>query len=342
MTTKRRIGKWFGVLAAAAMLVGMIGSAQAQPLKVAYSDWPGWVPWEIAKQKGFFEKNGVEVELVWMDYVAGMEAFAAGQVDCAGMTNGDALVTGANSGKPSVAIIINDYSNGNDMIIAKEGIDSLKDLKGKKVGLEVGFVDHLLLLKGLESVGMSESDVELVNVPTNETPQALSSGSADAIGAWYPSSGQALRVVSGSKPIYTSKEAPGLIYDIMYVSEESLATRREDWVKVVKTWYDVVDFLKDPKNKEEALKIMAGRVSVTPEDYASFMEGTKILTLEEAVATVTAGEEKGLMSWKGSTKVADEFNVKYGVYKEPEYKDSYLDASLTLELAKAKGIKVPE
>src|SRR5262245_52585014 len=62
-------------------------------LKLGYSDWPGWVAWEIAKEKGFFEKNGVAVELVWMDYVASMEAFAAGALDAVAMTNGDALVS---------------------------------------------------------------------------------------------------------------------------------------------------------------------------------------------------------------------------------------------------------
>ena len=70
------------------------------------------------------------------------------------MTNGDALVMGAKSGKPSTAILINDYSNGNDMVIGGPGIEKLADLKGKKMGVEVGFVSHLLLLKALESAGM--------------------------------------------------------------------------------------------------------------------------------------------------------------------------------------------
>ena len=85
-----------------------------------------------------------------MDYVASMDAYVAGNVDAVTMTNGDALVTGG-TGKPSVGIIINDYSNGNDMIVAAPGIDSLEDLKGKKIGLEEGFVIHLLLLKGPSS-----------------------------------------------------------------------------------------------------------------------------------------------------------------------------------------------
>ena len=166
----------------------------AEPLKIGYSDWPGWAAWEIAIEKGWFKEEGVDVKFEWFDYVASMDAFAAGKLDAVGMTNGDALVTGS-TGAKSVMILMNDYSNGNDMVIGKPGINSIKDLKGKKVGVEIGFVSHLLLLNALEKNGMTEADVELVNAPTNETPQVLASGEVDAIVAWQPSSGQALDLV---------------------------------------------------------------------------------------------------------------------------------------------------
>ena len=92
----------------------------------------------------------------WFEYAPSMEAFAAGKVDAVMMTNGDALVTGA-PGARSVAILITDYSNGNDMIVAKPGIDSIKALKGKKVGLEIGLVEHLMLTKALEKNGLKIS-----------------------------------------------------------------------------------------------------------------------------------------------------------------------------------------
>ena len=160
-----------------------------------------------------------------------MGAFAAVQLDAVRMTNGDALVTGA-TGAQNVMILINDYSNGNDMIVGAPSINSITDLKGKKVGVELGFVDHLLLLNGLEKAGMTESDVELVNVPTNETPQVLASGQVDAIGAWQPNSGQALQLVPGSKPIYTSADEPGLIYDVLAVSPSSFTAPKHERKKV--------------------------------------------------------------------------------------------------------------
>lgn len=297
----------------------------AEPLKIGYSDWPGWVAWEIAIEKGMFEKAGVEVQFEWFDYVASMDAFAAQQLDAVTMTNGDALVTGA-TGAQSVMILINDYSNGNDMVVAKPGIESIADLKGKKVGVEIGFVGHLLLLNGLQKAGLTESDVELINVPTNETPQVLASGQVDAIVAWQPNSGQALKLVPGSKRIYSSADEPGLIYDVLAVSPASLAARRDDWQKVLKVWYEAVDFLKDPATSEEAIAIMAARVGIDPEEYKGFIDGTKILTLEEALPFFEKAE--GFTSLYGSSAIVDEFNVTNKVYAEPQDIESYIDASL--------------
>jgi len=304
-----------------------LSAAQAQPLRIGYSDWPGWVAWEVAIENEMFADAGVDVIFDWFDYVASMDAFAAGQLDAVAMTNGDALVTGA-SGGSNVIILINDYSNGNDMIIATAGINAVSDLEGKRIGVEIGFVSHLLLLNALEKSGLSESDVELVNVPTNETPQVLASGGVDAIVAWQPNSGQALGMVPGSKAIYTSADEPGLIYDVLAVNPSSLATRKDDWSKVVDVWYKAVDFILDPATADEAISIMAARVGISPEEYKPFLQGTKILTREEAKGFFARGD--GFDSIYGSTKIADDFNLKYEVYDTPQDIDSYIYPSLTL------------
>lgn len=305
------------------------GSESGGALKIAYSDWPGWVAWEIGIKKGFFEKAGVDVEFVWMDYVASMDAYGAGKVDAVCMTNGDALVIGATA-KPSVAIVINDYSNGNDMLIGAPGIDSVEALKGKKIGLEEGFVPHLLVLKALESHGLSESDITIVNTPTDKTPQVLKTGDVDAICAWQPNSGTALKEVEGSQPIFTSADTPGLIYDCLCVSPESLKEHKDEWAKVVKVWYEIVAFLKDEGNTEEALEILSGRVEVTPDEYEPFLGGTYILTLDEALAVWENAE--GLKSIYGSSKVSNDFNLKYGVYEKAVSFESYFDPSFTKAL----------
>ena len=303
--------------------------ATAEPLKIAYSDWPGWVAWEIAIKKDWFKKEGVEVEFLWFDYVASMDAYAAGKVDAVCMTNGDALVTGA-TGKPSVGIIINDFSNGNDMIVAAPGIDSVKDLKGKKVGVEEGFVCHLLLLKALEANGMSPDDIHIVNTPTDKTAEVLKSGAVDAIAAWQPNSGNALKAVDNSKAIFTSADAPGVIYDLLSVDAESLNKNKAEWTKVAKVWYKVVDYLKDEDNLDEALEILSARVDISPEEYEPFFQGTHILTLEEALKTWEKAE--GFSSIYGSTSIVDDFNVKFEVYEKPLVIDNYLDPSISKSL----------
>ena len=304
--------------------------AKGAPLKIAFSDWPGWTAFEIGIQKGWFKEEGVDVDFSWFEYTPSMEAFAAGKVDAVMMTVGDALVTGA-PGPRSVGILITDYSNGNDMIVAKKGITSLKQLKGKKVGLEIGLVEHLLLQKGLQKVGMKDTDVTLVAVRTDQTAQSLASGDVDAIGAWQPNSGQALKAVAGSKAIFTSADVPGLIYDLVCVSPKSLAQRRADWVKVVKVWNKIEAFVTDPAHKDEAVKIMAGRAGVPAEEYAKFLPGTRFLSPTEALAAYQKNDT--LKSVYGSGKVADAFNVANKVYKDPQKIETYLDPSLSKEAA---------
>lgn len=320
--------KWSGFLksclVAAAFLVAHVAEA-AQPLKIGYSDWPGWVAWQVAIEKGWFKEAGVDVKFDWFDYAASMNAFTAGKIDGVTVTNGDALVTGAGGAK-NVMIIVTDYSNGNDMIVGRPGVKSLKDLKGKKVGLEIGLVEHLLLLNGLEKQGLKEADVSIVNTPTNETPQALASGSLAAIGAWQPNSGEAMKRVPGAKPIYTSADEPGLIYDVLTVSPSSLSSRRADWEKVVKVWAKVVDYINDPKTQPDAVKIMAARVGLKPEAYLPLLKGTRLLTLEEGKQVMVKAD--GFKSLYGSTKIVDDFNVKYGIYKKPQDLSKAIDPSL--------------
>lgn len=311
-------------IGAAFLLSGSLAWAGA-PLKIGYSDWPGWVAWQVAIEKGWFKEAGVDVQFDWFDYVASMDAFAAGKIDAVTVTNGDALVM-ASGGAKNVMILLTDYSNGNDMIVAKPGIKSIKDLKGKKVGLEIGFVEHLLLLNGLEKAGMKESDLTLVNTKTNETPQALASGDLAAIGAWQPNSGEAMKRVPGARPIYTSADEPGLIYDVLTVNPASLAARKADWEKVVKVWGRVVSYINDPKTQADAVKIMAARVGLKPGAYLPLLKGTRLLTLDEGKKVFVKAD--GFKSLYGSTKIADDFNVKYAVYQTPQDLSKMIDPSL--------------
>jgi NitT/TauT family transport system substrate-binding protein len=307
---------------------GLSVPAGAAPLRIGYSDWPGWVAFDIALTKGWFKEAGVDVSFQWFDYSASMDAFTAGKLDADLLTNGDTLVLGSGGTKATI-ILVTDYSFGNDQVIGRPGIKSLADLKGKKVAVEVGLVDHLLLLNGLEKAGMTEADVTLVNTKTNETPQVLASGQVAAICAWQPSSGEAMKLVPGSKPIYTSKEAPGLIYDVLSVNPSSLASRRADWLKLFGVWDRIVKYVYDPKTANDAIKIMGARDGLTPEQYKPLVGGTHLINVADAKKVFTKGP--GLDSMYGSTANADAFNVKYAVYKTKQDVDSYIDPSLEME-----------
>ena len=297
------------------------GALQAEPLKIAYSDWPGFTILEVAKQKGWFKDAGVDVELVWFEYLPSIDAFSAGKVDAVTVVATDALVTGATGAKSKFVAIL-DYSDGSDAIIGAPGISSIKDLKGKKIGLEATLVEHMLLLKALEVNGMKISDVEIVNTATDKTPETLASKQVSAVGAWYPISGQALKQVAGSKKLFSSSEAKGLIYDVLAVNPTSYGKHKEDWAKVASIYYKCVDYLKDPKTSSDAIKIMAAKVGADKSEYAKNIPGTHFLTLDEAKQAVAKGP--GLDSIYGSLTIGNKFNLDNGVYKNSQKPDGYV------------------
>ena len=152
----------------------------------------------------------------------------------------------------------------------------------------------------------------------------------DAIAAWQPNSGQALKAVAGSTSIYSSADEPGLIYDTITVSPQSLAQNRAAWVKLVSVWDKVLAYINDPKTKADALKIMAARTGSTPEEYGAFLGGTRFLSLAES-AKIIADKGDGFKTLTGSSKASDEFNVANGVYKEAQPVPSYIDYTVTAE-----------
>jgi NitT/TauT family transport system substrate-binding protein len=309
------------LIATTLLVLASLAGTMAAPLKIANSDWPGYTVLEVAKQKGWFKEAGLDVELITFEYLPSIDAFSAGKVDAVTIVATDALVTGASGGKSKIIALL-DYSEGSDMIVGAPGINSIKDLKGKKVGIEVTLVEHLLLLQALKDNGMKQSDVELVNTATDKTPETLASGKVAAIGAWYPISGQALKQVAGSKKLFTSAEAKGLIYDVLAVSPTSYAQHKEEWSKVAAIYYKCVDYLKDPKTMDDAVKIMSAKVGADAAEYAKNVPGTHFLTLSEAKTAFKKG--KGLDSIYGSMEIGNQFNLDNKVYKDSQKPESYL------------------
>ena len=287
-------------------------TAATQAITIGYSDWPGFVAWQVAIEKGWLKEAGLNVEFKWFDYSASLSAFAANQLDAVLVTNVDNLVT-ASGGTKGIMIMATDYSAGNDVIIAKEGINSIADLKGKSIATEKGLVDHLLLSTALDDAKISLSDVKLVNSMTNELPQVFASNGVDAIAVWQPVANQALKSVAGSKIIYTSKDKPGLIYDTLTVNMSHLAANKEQWSKLIQVWDKTVKYINDPATHADAVKIMSNRVGVDPQQYEQFIGGTHLLDLAANKKVFTKGS--GFDSIYGSTYHVNKFNVSNGIYK---------------------------
>jgi NitT/TauT family transport system substrate-binding protein len=128
--------------------------------------------------------------------------------------------------------------------------------------------------------------------------------------------------VPGSTKLFTSAQAPGLIYDVLTVNPSSYAAHKEDWAKIAAIYYKCVDYLKDPKTHDDAVKIMAAKVGVDPTAYGKNLPGTHFLTLAEAKQTIKKGD--GLDSIYGSLAVGDKFNIENGVYKQSQKPANYV------------------
>ena len=259
-----------------------------EPIKIGFSAWPGWFPWQVAVEAGIFEQVGVNVEMVWFDgYLDSINAFAAGQLDGNTQTLSDTIAS-VGAGSDQVIVLVNDNSTGNDQIIATADIQSIEDLAGKKIGVEVGVVDHFLLLLGLESVGLTEDDVEIVPLETGAAAAAFAAGQLDAVGVFAPFTTAAL-TLEGSHTLFTSAEFPGSIPDHLALSRELVEARPADVQKIIDAWFMTLDYI--AANPDEAMAMMAERASVSIEDYASYNEGTTIFSVEDNLEAFTEGDD---------------------------------------------------
>jgi NitT/TauT family transport system substrate-binding protein len=310
------------------------GSPGADPLKIAYSDWPGWIAWDIGIKKGWFREAGVAVDFRWFDYASSMDSFATGKVNAVSITLGDAFISGS-MGRPSRCIVATDYSNGNDMIVARPGVKSVADLRRTSIGVEFGTLSHLLVLKALESASIPEPDVKLVNMPTDLLPEALKAGRVDAVAAWQPHSGIALKELPGSRPVFTTKNVPGLIFDVLCVDPKNLEERRADWTKVVEVWFRIAEFVNDPRNADAAAHIMGQRLELAGDQFKPFMEGTRFLGLADNAKAWS--QTDGIDSVYGSSKLVDAFYRRQKMYQEQIHCADYLDGSIVAAITKANA-----
>lgn len=297
------------------------GGTASQPIVIGYSNWVGWWPWAIAEKEGLFAANNVSVEMRWFDgYIESMEAFAAGQIDGNCQTLNDTISFAGEAVNGEVAILVNDNSAGNDKIIVTADINSVADLKGKKVAIEEGVVDDFLLALALEEEGLSRNDVEIVPLETGAAAAAFAAGQVDAVGAFPPYWLTALER-EGSKELITSADFPGAIPDMLVMSQKIINERPEDVQAIVNTWFDVLAFMEE--NPQKADEIMAERAGVSPEELQQLKKGTRFFTIEDNLEAFSAGE--GIVHLPSAAKEMANFMKDVGFIDEVPDLDAILD-----------------
>ncbi len=263
-------------------------TASGEKITLGFSAWPGWFPWQVALKRGLFDDAGLDVDLKYFEsYTDSLNALKAGQIDANTQTLNDTIGSLA-AGSEQVIVLTNDNSTGNDQIIVKPGIEEVADLKGKKVGVEEGTVDHFLLLLGLEDAGLTSEDISLQPLLTDAAAAAFSAGQLDAVGAFAPFTTTALEL-EGSKALFTSADYPGSIPDHLVVSKEFADERASDVQGLVDVWFKTLEWIEE--NQDEAVKIMAERAGVTEAEYREYDEGTTIFTLDQNLEAFTPGDD---------------------------------------------------
>ncbi len=260
--------------------------SNAATVNLGFSAWPGWFPWQVAYEKGIFNSKNVAVDLRWFDgYLESISTLTAGKIDANSQTLGD-TVSAVAGGADKVIVLVNDNSTGNDKIIVAPGINNINDLRGKKVAVEEGTVDHFLLLLGMRQAGLSPKDIQLVPLETGKAAAAFVAGQVDATAVFAPFTTQALRR-PGSKELFSSKDFPGAISDHLVVSREFLYKHPKEIQGLVDSWFTTLDFIQ--KNQDTAYSIMAKRAGVSVEEYKQYADGTRIFTVEENLKAFQPG-----------------------------------------------------
>jgi NitT/TauT family transport system substrate-binding protein len=289
---------------------GTSPTAVAGAVRLGFSAWPGWFPWQVAQEAGIFQKNNVPVDLKWFDgYLESISTLTAGQIDANSQTLGD-TVSSIAGGADQVVVLVNDNSTGNDKIIVRDGIKSVADLKGKKVAAEEGTVDHFLLLQGMKKAGLSPKDIQFVPLETGKAAAAFVSGKVDAVAVFAPFTTQALKL-KGSKELFSSKDFPGSISDHLVFTHKFVTENPEKVQAMVDSWFSTLDYIK--ANPAKANEIMAKRAGVTLDEYKAYADGTKIFTVEENIKAFQPGNT--MTSLPFAAKEMSKFLTEVGLAK---------------------------
>lgn len=258
-------------LASLALSSTVTAAEAKQKFKIAWTIYVGWMPWDYGENAGIVkkwaDKYGIEIEVVQLnDYVESINQYTAGGFDGCVMTNMDALTIPAAGGVDSAALIVGDFSNGNDGIILKDKTD-LATIKGQSINLVELSVSHYLLARALEGIGASEKDVKIVNTSDADIVSAAASRDVTAIVTWNPQLSEILKTPNTHK-VFDSSKVPGEIIDLLVVNSATLAANPAFGKALVGAWYEILTVMKQQDEAGKAARTAMAKASGT--DLAGF------------------------------------------------------------------------
>lgn len=281
----------------AAALISPTTQAQAS-FSLCWSIYVGWMPWEYGDRSGIIkkwaDKYDIEIEVVQInDYIESINQYSAGQFDACSMTNMDALTIPAASGVDSTALIVGDFSNGNDAIILKEG-STLADIEGQQVNLVELSVSHYLLARGLESVGLRERDVKVVNTADADMVAAYTTSGVTAVTTWNPIVNEILKMPSANS-VFDSTKIPGEIIDTLMVKTETLEEHPELGKALTGAWYEIMAAM---ESSSEVRSQMGEASGTDLAGYEAQLSTTQMFySAADAVAFVNSAKLKTTMEY---------------------------------------------
>jgi NitT/TauT family transport system substrate-binding protein len=270
------IPRFFTALAVAGAMATALAAppatAQAKTdFKVCWSIYVGWMPWGWIGDSGLMdkwaEKYGLSVEIVQInDYVESINQYTAGAYDGCSMTNMDALSIPSGGGVDTTALIIGDFSNGNDGVILKDKTE-LADIKGQTVNLVELSVSHYLLARALDEIEATERDITVVNTSDADMVAAYQTADVTAVVTWNPLLSEILETPGAAK-VYDSSEIPGEIIDIMMVNTETLAANTDFGKALVGAWYEAMAIMSG--DDEAAIAARTAMAEASGTDLAGY------------------------------------------------------------------------
>lgn len=286
---------------AAALAAAPLTAAAEGSFRIGWSIYAGWMPWGYIEDSGIMdrwaEKYGVDVEIVqFNDYVESINQYTAGAFDGVTVTNMDALSIPAGGGVDTTALIIGDYSNGNDALIVKGG-GTIADLAGKPVNLVELSVSHYLLARALDSAGLAESDLAaVVNTSDADMIAAWATADVEAVVTWNPLVA-AIDAEPDSTILFDSADIPGEIIDMLAVNTETLAANPALGKALVGAWYETMALMSSDSEEGRAARTAMAEASGTDlAGYDAQLAATRMFwTPADAVAFAASDEVKATM-----------------------------------------------